>query len=146
MKTFTDTITKITITIFARENSQLQNIFSQSPPLPVHCIFASNEQEPAWPTQKKLHQQRWPTVTTAKIQHPLSHWDMICCLVSIDLQSVHATFFHMEKFSDNPLLHTYSHVRWCLSVTATACNGILLGRFSPYCHTTSIHLWRHGPT
>jgi len=29
---------------------------------------------------------------------------------------------------------------------ATTCNEVLTGRFNPYCHTTNIHLWHHGPT
>jgi len=30
--------------------------------------------------------------------------------------------------------------------TATKCNGIPVGRFNLYCHTTNICLWCHGPT
>lgn len=30
--------------------------------------------------------------------------------------------------------------------TATKYNGTVVGRFNPYCHTTNICLWHHGPT
>ena len=56
------------------------------------------------------------TVANAEMHHPplTAH---IHCLVSINVQkalmdvSVGAIFFHMEEFSDTPLLHLYFHVR-----------------------------------
>ena len=57
-------------------------------------------------------------------------------------------FFHMEEFSDTPLLHTHFHVRHLLSNhpsaaichTATKCKGILVRRFNFYSHSTNICL------
>ena len=63
-------------------------------------------------------------------------------------------FFLMEGFGDTALLHMHFHVRHnpvrlppaAICCTATKCNGILVGRFSLYCHTTNICFWCHGPT
>ena len=96
------------------------------------------------------------TVTTAEMHHPLPHCADIHCLVSIKIQKVSMTilFFCMEKFNSTPLPHMHSMSDAILSDCPSAaichmarkCNGILAGRFNPYCHTTNIHLWYHGPT
>ena len=52
------------------------------------------------------------TVATAERNHPLAHCTYIHCLVSINLKQASVIvngchFFHMEKFSDTPLLHLH---------------------------------------
>ena len=59
-------------------------------------------------------------------------------------------FFLVEESSDTPLLHTDTIVSDCpfaaISHMATEYNGILVGRFNLYCHTTTVLLWCHVPT
>ena len=85
--------------------------------------------------------------------HPLPHCTCIHCLVSINVQQVlmnirgcSFSFFCMEEFNDTPVLRMHFHVRYdgrsdCPSAavchTATKCNGILVGWFNFYCHTTT---------
>ena len=89
------------------------------------------------------------TVDTAGTHLSLPHCAHIHCWVSINVQQVSMDvsgcyFFCMEKFNSTPLLHMHFHSDAILSDcssaaishTATKCNGILVGRFSLYCHTT----------
>jgi len=68
--------------------------------------------------------------------------------------SVGTVFFHMEEFTDTPLLYPHFHAR-CHFVSLLLCysvfhgnmaSGILVGKFTLCCHTTNIHLWRHRLT
>ena len=109
------------------------------------------------PCLQSLQQQRWrtATVTTAETHYLLPHCVCIHYLVSINVwrASENASgchFFCMEKFKDAPLLRTLFHVR-CHSVKLSLCcyrvecSGILVGRFSFYCHTINIRLWCCAP-
>ena len=53
-----------------------------------HCVFSSDEQDPACHTCKHLHQRRWLTVsaTTAEKHHSLPHCAHFHRLVSISIQ------------------------------------------------------------
>ena len=62
---------------------------------------------------------------TAKMHHSLLHHPHIHCLVSISVQQVLISvsgclFFHMEEFSDTPLLNIHFHVR-CHCVRLPLC-------------------------
>jgi len=64
-------------------------------------------------------------VSTAEVHHPQHPCAHIHCLVSINIQQMSTNvggyhFFHMEEFSDTPLLHTHFHVR-CQSVRLSLC-------------------------
>ena len=100
------TLTKSTIILFDRENSQLQNtIFQQEP---ACCACAS------------LHQRRWPTVATTETHHSLPHCSQFHCLVSISFQqaSMNISGFH-EMFST-------SHISLkCLNFPERFCSILL---------------------
>ena len=91
---------------------------------PYLCIFASNEQEPAYCACKNPRQRRWLTVSQcydgiiARKMLPMQtkfHCAHIHRFVSINVQqaSVNVSgchFSYMEEFSDTLLLHMYFHV------------------------------------
>ena len=134
--------TKSTITLFDRANSQLQNtIFQHS-----HHVSAFLPV-----MNKSLH------VTLVTV-HTSGHYAHIHCLVSLNVQPASmnvsgCNFFCMEEFSDTPLLHQHFHVRHHFIRLPLCCHlsngnnvyGILVGRFSLYCHITNICLWGHRP-
>jgi len=145
METTTDT--KSTIILLDRANSQLQNtIFQHSHHHEIY-IFASEEQELTCCTCKNLRQQRQPTVavTIAEMHHPPPHWTHIHCLVPRNIQQALINWMaHLcTSMSD-------AHLSDCSS--ASIChmeskhNGILVGRYNLYCHTTNICLWCRGPS
>ena len=78
------------------------------------------------------------TVATDEIHHSLPHCAHIHCLVSINILQVPMNvseddFFHLEEFSDTPLILSMSDAIWsdCPSAAiyhrATKCNSILVG-------------------
>jgi len=82
------------------------------------------------------------TVTTAEMHHPLPHYAHIHCLVSINVQQASVDVsechsFHMEEFSDTPLLHMHFHVR-CHSVRLPLCCHLSRGNKMEY--------WLEGST
>ena len=93
------------------------------------------------------------TIVTAKIHHPPSHWAHIHCLVSLNFsidECQWVTFFahggiqfHIHTSIWDTIASDCASAAICH--TATTCNGILVGRFSPYCHITTICLWHIGP-
>ena len=93
-------------------------------------------------------------VTTAETHHPLPHCAYVHCLVSINIQQVsmnigRCNFFHMEEFSDTPLLHPHFHVRHCFGQTVPLLPSVTLQQnVMEYWwkgHITIIHLWCHRP-
>ena len=90
-------------------HSQLQNC-------PHHelCLFTSDEEEPAYRACNNLHPQRWPTVAIATAHHltvlTSTAWSSSTLRVR-RWMSVGDIFFHVEEFSDTPLLHVHFHVR-----------------------------------
>ena len=101
-----------------RANSQQENTLLQCNNDHELCIFTSEVQEPACHAHNNLHHWKWPTVavSTAEMHHPPLHCAHIHWVVSIKVQQVLMNvtgchFFHLEEFSDTPLLHLYFHVR-----------------------------------
>ena len=99
------------------------------------------------------------TLATADTHHPPPRCAHILWLVSISVQPMSMNinrcgYFCREEFISTPLLHTHFHIRSLLSYCpsaaichmATKWSGILVGRFSPCCHPTNIHLLCPGPT
>jgi len=117
-------------------------------------MYLTSEQEPVCHACKSLHQQRWPTVSinTPETHHPLPCYAHSHCLVYINVQQVSVNvsgcyFFYLEEFSSALLLHTSKSdamLSDCPSAAichlATKCNGVLVGRFSFYCHATNTYL------
>ena len=157
------TNTRSTITLFDRANSQLQNIYIYiyifwHATTSINDFFTSHEQESACHAHQNLHQQSWSIVfaITAETHLPPLHCTHIHCLISIKVQQAlinasgcqfflhggiqHLCFTSMsEAISSDFLSAAICHV-------ATKCNGILVGKFNLYCHTTNIHFQNHGPT
>ena len=93
-------------------------------------------------------------VATAKTHHPLPHCAYVHWLVSINIQQIlinvkGCNLFILEEFSASYLYLTCTSMSDailsdCPSAAsccmATKCNGILVGRFCLYHHTTNIHL------
>jgi len=120
------------------------------------CIFAIDEQEPACCHHKNLQLRKWPTiaVTTTETHYSPPHCSYLLfglhkCSARID-ECQWIDFFSTWRNSMTYLcfIHTSvldSILSDCPSATichmATKCNGILVGRFSNYWHTTNIHLW-----
>ena len=87
------------------------------------------------------------------MHHPLPHCALIHCLVSINVQqgqwgqffsTVPYHCFICTSMSDTILSDCPSAA---IRHTATKCNGILVGRFNLYCHsTTTYHLTVHTAT
>ena len=91
------------------------------------------------------------TVVTAEMQHPPSHYAHICCSDSMNIQQMLMSVNECHFFSTwrNSMTHlcfictskSDTILSDCLSAdtccTVTKCNGILLARFSLYCHTTN---------
>ena len=90
-------------------------------------------------------------VTTAETHHPLPHCAHIHCLVSINMQQVSMNVSGCHFFSTRRDIMT-SLCFICTSISdiilsdcpsaaichmATKRNGILVGRFNLYCHTTA---------
>ena len=145
METTTDA--KSTIALSGRANSQLQNTIFQHSHHHQLCIFTSNEQEPACSARKNLHGHlecglsfTLLSLTAAEMHCLLPHCAHIHSFVSINIKQASmnvsgCNFFHMEEFTDTPLLHTLPHqapfLSDCLSAaichTATKCNEILMG-------------------
>ena len=112
--------TKSTMTLFDRDNSQLQNvIFQQSPPLANLCGWVD------WDALQFVVWQLWvaiwtwlvfhTAVATAEMHLSPPYCAHIHCLVSINIQQVlinvsWSWFFCKEEFNDTYLLHTYFHV------------------------------------
>ena len=155
------TTTNSTITVFDRANSQLQSTLFQRSHHHWLCFFISDEQEPACCGCNNRHQWRWPTVmvTTTEMHHPPPHCAHIHCLISIKVQRAltNASECHFSALRNSVtqlcILHTFvsdAILSVCPSAaichTATKCNGILVGRFSLYCHITNIQLWCWGLT
>ena len=92
------------------------------------------------------------TIASAETHRPLPLCADIHCLVSISIQqtSMNANgchFFCMEELSGTPLLHPHFHVRHPFAaIPHTATIGILVGRFSFYCHPTNIHGYLPSPS
>jgi len=129
------TDTKSTITLFDREDYQIQNTTFQ----PIHhhelCIFTSNELEPACCICANLYQSRQPSVTvvTAEMQHPLPDCAHIHCSVSINVHQVlmnvsGCNFFwiqwHTVASSTLPCQTSSVMVTLYYCHTTTKCNGI----------------------
>jgi len=124
----TTTNAKSTITLLHTVNSQLQNTIFKNWHRYWLCIFTSDKQEPACSSQKICTSRGdnfyWlsrtllffhTAVTTAEMHHPPPHCAYLQGLVSINVQqtSVNANeghFFHLEDFSDTPVLHMHFHV------------------------------------
>ena len=117
-------------------------------------ICTSGDDSCAWPF--KMWIVFHDTVTTAETHHPPPHCAHIHCLVSINVQQAlmnvsecnfsawrnsvpHFCFIghDMSSMSDTILSECPSAA---IYQTATKCNGILVGRFNLYCHTTNISL------
>ena len=81
----------------------------------------------------------------SETHHPPAHCAHIHCLASINLQQASV---NVKGCIFSPLFHTCSMSDTILSDcpsaaichTATKFNGILVGKFSFYCHTTDIQL------
>ena len=116
----------------------------------LHAVLikiCTNRGDPLLLSPLMKHTTHCLTVLTSTLWSPLMfskhHW-----------MSMGAIFFHMEEIRDTPLLICTSMsdaiVSDCPSAVichmATTFNGILVGRFNFYCHTTNIHLWHYGPT
>ena len=79
--------------------------------------------------------------------HPPLHCTHIHCLVSRNIQQAPVNvngcyFFHMEEFSNTPLLHVHFYARQ-RSVRLPLCcqpSHSKAGRFKLYCHTTNMCL------
>mgnify|MGYP001854630505 FL=1 len=157
MKTSTDR--KRTIRLFDRGNSHLQNTIFQYSHYHKLCIFTNNEQEHACHTCNTRHKQRWPSVS-----YPphTTH----CLTVLTSTAGLHKRSASINEHQWVPFFSTWRNsvtdfCFMCISMsdtivsdcpstaichTATKCNGILVERFKPYCHTTNIRFWCHGPT
>ena len=151
--------TKSIIMLFYWVNYQLQNTIFQRSHHHNLCIFTSNEQEPACHACKILHQRRWLTVTVTTAN--MCHSPPIVLTYAIWSPSTFSKYLWVSLgaiFSTRRNLPTSLHfirpsmsdaiVSDCPSAatyqTAITCNGILVGRFSLYCHDTNICLWCHG--
>ena len=149
----------LTVTLFVKANPQLQNSVFEHSLHHEQSSFASDEQEPSCCIHRNLHQWKRHSATdaTAEIHHPPPHCAHVHSLVSINVQQLlmSAIFFsawrnlvmHLcfrcTSMSDN-VWSDFSSV--AIRHIAVTHSGILVGRFSPYCHTTTICLWRCGPT
>jgi len=130
----TTTDTKSAITIVDRANSWLQNTIFSTLSLPLAMHFHQ------WWTKATHHL----TVLTGPRNFQQASMNVSGC-----------SCFHMEESNSTPSFHTHFHVRHrCVRLplcslaichTATECEGILVGRFSLCCHTTTICLWWHQP-
>lgn len=127
---------KSSITLFDRENSQLQNIiFQQSLPVMNKSLYT---------TLIKISTNRSDLLSLlpllAETHQLLSHCTHIHCLISINIHKAlmnvsGCNFFHIGKFSYTPLFHLYFHGRHechsgAIHHTATKHNGILV-KFKP---------------
>jgi len=124
---------KSTITLFDRANSELQNTFQHRHHHCI-CIFAIDDQEPACYTQKSAplppllkHTTYHLTVLTSTAWSPETfskhQW----------MPLVGATFSMSDTIlSDCPFA--------AICLMAAKCNGILVGRFNSYYHTSDILL------
>ena len=144
--------TKSIVTVFNRAHSQLQITII------VRCI--SQFVQMTWLRYSAFHHDgdakpsgMWTafhiTFATAEVHHPLLH---IYCLVSRNIQQVSmnvCAIFSLWRSSVPRLCFICASVSGtflsdCRSAaicyTATKCNGITVGRFSLYCHITSIHI------
>ena len=108
----------------------------------------------------KSAEQRSPTVTTTEMHHLPPHCAQSQSLVSRNVQqvSMNVTWCHfiphVEEFNNTPLLHGHSSMSDailsdCPSAaichTATTWDGMSVGRFNFYHHTTTICLRHCGP-
>ena len=157
--------TKSTVALFGRTNSQLQSTLFPDSCHHYLCIFASNEQEPAC-CAFKIYMTIW---NVACLSHCSCHyWNAppttsVCTHSLFGLQKHSASinecqwvqFFYTWRNSVTHLgfIHTSvsdTTLSVCPSATichmATTCKGVLVGRFSLYCCTTSIHFWCHALT
>ena len=113
------TPTKSTITLFDKANSQLQDTSFQHSHCHLLCISNSDEQEPAFLACKNLHgcpKCGMFLTSSPSLTHPSPLCAHIHCLVCINAQQAPRNvnkcwFFHMEEFSDTPLLHLHFYVR-----------------------------------
>lgn len=151
METTTDT--KSTIKLLDSTNPHLWNTIFQYSHQHQLFIFASDEQEPACHTPKKLHQQRWSTttITTTGMHHPLPCCAHTQCMVSMYVQTVLMNVSGCHCFLHRGI-QLHPSVLYVLPLLSSVtqqqkkCNGILVGRFNTYCFTTNIRLWCWGPT
>ena len=160
----TTTDIKSTIALAGIANAQLQNTIYLHSHHHSLGISTSNEQEPACCAHKSPHQQRWPTVSQLLWQcccwntQPTTSLCSHRCLVSIKIQQEMMNVSRSSFFPQGTIqCHTFSsstlprQTPFCQnspllpSVTQQQNVTILVGRFSPYCHPTNIHLWFCGP-
>ena len=102
----------------------------------------------AWPSRM------WPVfhipVTTAETHHPLPHCACVHCLVSVTMNVNRCHFFsaYLYTFTSYtlPCQMLFCQTAPLLSSVTWQQHGIVVGRFSLYCHTTTICLWPHGPS
>ena len=150
METTTDT--RSTIEVFDRANSQLQSSILQLSHYQYQWIFASNEQETACQLVKSAWMSRmWLVFHVAVISASLcSHlFGLYKHSASIN-ECQWVPFFPHEgiqwhTFASYALLCQTSFCQYpstAICHMATKCNGMLVGRFNLYYHTTNIHLWR----
>jgi len=152
--------TKITITLFDRANSQLQNIVFQrsttityafSPVMnnSLHAllieIFHRGGDTLLLSSLLKCTSHPWlcshPLFGLQKCSASISECQWITFFPHEGIQW-HLCFIHI--FRSDSILSDYSSTANCYM--ATNCNEILVGSFNLYCHGTNIYLRHHGPT
>ena len=145
--------------LFDRANSQLQNIILQHGHHHPLCIFESNEQEPVCCACTGMHQWGNPLSPSSllKCSTNCAHCAHIHHSISINTQQMLVNvngchFFCMEDLIP-PLCFIHASMTdtilpRCPSAvvchTATKHNGILVGRFSLYCHQINICFWSYS--
>jgi len=143
--------------------STMKQYFSKWPP-PWAMRFHCDGQEPACHACENLHQERWPTVTTAETHRALPHCAHIHCLVSINVQQVSVSVsgchcFCMKKHASTLLCFIHTSMSDTIlsdCPSAAICHMTrkwkkmeckkTAGRFNLYCHSANISLWYRGPT
>lgn len=118
--------TNITVTLFDRQNPELQTLFFSV--VSTISISGSDEQEPACQACKYLHQWRQTTIAlvTAEPHHsPLTV--LTSSLVSIHTEKMSmnvsgCNIFLMEVFNSTPLLNMSFHFRHCFVRLPLCCH------------------------